>query len=142
MIVEDPDITHFGGAPPEDDAPLGIDPDAMEALELSPHGLEAIPRRRSKVPQLPGGVKHVKLLECRPKNLGRIAANPASVPIVEEILRRLVAKRDNHASFLPEPLFCFPGIHARSLGRPLAVNGSATHRRRQPPGAVAWFTAS
>ena len=42
--------------PPETDAPLSVDPDAVLPLALSLQGFEAITRRDSQVPQRLGGL--------------------------------------------------------------------------------------
>ena len=75
MIIDDSDLMGVCRFPAKDDAPAVIDPDAVEALEIPFEELEAISRRRPKVPQTPRRVQHVQPLQRGPEYLGRVVPN-------------------------------------------------------------------
>ena len=110
MIIDDSDLMGVRRLPAKDDAPAAVDSDAVEALEIPFEDLEAISRRRPKIPQIPRGVQHVQPLRRGPEYLGRVAPNPAGLAIVEEVFRRLVAKGGNHSGAALILPYHYPGI--------------------------------
>ena len=49
------------------------------------------------------GIERIQLLQCRPKDFGWVPADPAGLPPVKEVFRRLIAKGDNHSQSTPTP---------------------------------------
>jgi len=50
--------------PNKKDAPLVVNPDAVPAVEVPFHGLQAVAWRRKKITQRPGSVKVLQLASC------------------------------------------------------------------------------
>ena len=56
--------------PTEYEPPLLIDSDTVKPLEITPEGLEPIPRWRPKLRECAGGVEHIELAQ-RSRNYAR-----------------------------------------------------------------------
>jgi hypothetical protein len=62
VIIDDLNFACIGSFPSEDNPPLPIDSDAMEARKIPAQRLEAVTGRRPKVLEIPGRIEHVELL--------------------------------------------------------------------------------
>jgi hypothetical protein len=81
VVVDDADIVRLAGAPPEHNAPLLVNPDAVEAPEVSSKRLESIPRWLKEILQHSSGVQHIELThrdssDLRRDPLDRLAPDP------------------------------------------------------------------
>jgi hypothetical protein len=73
MVIHDPDFVRLRPLPLKDETPALVDSHAIVALEIPLEALEAVPWWGLHVQQAPGRVQHIKLLQRRPENLGRVS---------------------------------------------------------------------
>jgi hypothetical protein len=85
MIINDADFMSVRRLPLEYEPPAVVDSNAVVALEVPLEELEAIARRRPKVPQVTSGIEHIQLLQRRPDDFGRIPAGPPGLPPVKRL---------------------------------------------------------
>ena len=64
MVVENVDVRRSGIGPAEQDAPLAIDPDAVQTGQSALHSLQSIPGWGLEVIQCVGIVEHVEFPAC------------------------------------------------------------------------------
>lgn len=100
MIVDDAHFVGIAAVPAEDDAPLLIDPYAVEAFQVTLQRLQAIPARREHVLKTPGCVEHVEFSDRRPDDVGWEPPRLLALASMEEGFCRPVAEGDNHAMAL------------------------------------------
>jgi hypothetical protein len=70
VVVDDADLRGTGVRPAEDDAPLVVDPNGVESMQVAPQGLQSIARRGSKVLEVGGGSQHVELAKGGSSQIG------------------------------------------------------------------------
>lgn len=89
----------FGASlgPPEADAVLAIDANAVLTGAISLQGLEMIPRWKSQVIQSYGIIHTIQLVACNPRELhGAYSTGGSALLAVIDVLGASVAKRADH----------------------------------------------
>ena len=97
VIVYYPDIDRALSRPPETDAILIVDPNAVLASSIVFERFQLVSTRYTKVAQQEGGVQMVKLTPCNiTQPFWTRSARPGSVPAVEQISSSPVRERPDH----------------------------------------------
>jgi len=145
VVVADVDVARTGARPAEDDPPLIVDPDAMEAGQIASQGLEPVARRRREIAQGACVVEHVELSCCDARDVGPPDSLRQS-PIREEAFHEGAGEaRRARTLFLREPLGLLLGQYrstpdvgpSSGLGSRHAGGRGSTRRshRAEVPGA-------
>ena len=93
MIVRDLDVVRVGSAPPEADAPLVVDPDAVLASPLPPQSLEPVPWRYAQVGE---GNRSIDLSELAQRGSLHVGPELPDRVAPEETLGVAIAEAPNH----------------------------------------------
>jgi len=96
MIVNDLDISRAILGPAENYAPLGINTNAIEALEIAPQWLKPIARRRSQVIKHLRSIQNIEFVQCEFVNLGGKPSGITAGQAMKKVRSTTVAKRCNH----------------------------------------------
>lgn len=97
MIVHQADLARFLILPTKDDSPLGIDPNAVGAAQVTLQRLKPVPGRPPEIVEFSGGVQEVELQEHLDHEHGRKATGARGLPTVKQILRGAIGERGDHA---------------------------------------------
>ncbi len=99
MIIPDANVRRPRLGPPENDAPLVVDTDAMIASEIAMQGFEAIIRWRHEIRESAGGVHHIQLADGNLLDV-HPAAPFADGAVVEQVFGVFVVETlDGHAPY-------------------------------------------
>ena len=96
VVVDELDALRASVSPDEDESPLVVDSDAVEALKVSSESLEPVSWRRAQIEELVGCVDHVELPLGGPYEAGLEPGDSSGGQTVEDVLGEPVTEADDH----------------------------------------------
>ena len=97
MVVNDLDVLS-ASAPTEDDAPLVVDSDRVEAVQIAGEAFKAVSRGRGEILEIMGGLDEHELAQSGADEVRWKATSALRVLAVRNLLGSLVPKATNHCN--------------------------------------------
>ena len=125
MIVHDLDISCAILSPAKNYAPLGVNTNAIESLELTPQWLKSIARRGTKVIKNLRSVKNIEFVQRELVYLAWNFSGIAARYTVKEVRGGSVAERCNHIPRITDSRYSCNTLKGHVTPKEAAVKPSA-----------------